>query len=112
MANGSSPKAILWPYHAPAAIVAIAPGISIVRGLLLLIPANPEALVEDKTNAVPALARMANPNSKAANFFIATSVTGTNATPVRAGLNGATTRLDSFDGQMRLFDFFTVAPFS
>jgi hypothetical protein len=27
-------------------------------------------------------------------------------------LNGATVRLDSFDGPMRLFDFFTVAPFS
>jgi hypothetical protein len=29
-----------------------------------------------------------------------------------ARLNGATTRLDSFDGPMRLFDFFAVAPFS
>jgi hypothetical protein len=32
MANGSSPKAILWPFMLLLAIVAIAPGISIVGG--------------------------------------------------------------------------------
>ena len=39
MANGSSPKAILWPYHAPACHRRHRTGISIVGGLLLLIPA-------------------------------------------------------------------------